>query len=292
MGLFDSGVEGLMLTKAIVEVVDLSNKSQETKELIGCAGRFNEYATKKVKYDMAKAKIAVKKEASKLKQVLSNVTGLGLGDSAELEDFNTTVSELDKDAIIRRFDVQFNPSTLSLSGSGGGIAQYTNFGAVRPENRGTSHASGMEHIEMSVQLVFDETNNLVTFPGDILSANGSALAGAAGAMIANNFSNRPSVQTEVEGFLAAIRNEYTRRVAFCWGKMLYSGYVNRVSARYTLFNPSGKPVRATVDMSIVCTDASVGPNDLGVWQEKYKEFFDADRSYAGLNNNLFNMSNF
>lgn len=288
MGLMDSGVEALALTKAVIEVVDHTDKQKEDKEIIGCVGKMNDFIEKKAEYSAVKGKLVLKKEALKA----GEKSVVQLGDSVELQYFNELTKSLNKAAKIRRFEVQFNPSTLSVSGFGGGKVQITNFGSKDSSDRGVSYEEASPQIEMSVQLVFDETDNFTAFPGDIMGLNVSNVANTAANMGLKALSGRPSVQTTVEGFLGAIRNQYTRSVAFCWGRMLYFGYVNRVNTRYTLFNPSGKPVRATVDLNIVCADSAVNKESLGYWHEKYDEFFSADKSYKGFGDGLVNLSNF
>lgn len=289
MGIMDNAVEAIALTRAMVEVVDLTHKlKDEEKEVFGPVGKMDDYVAKEAKFSVEKGKLALQKEANKAAGKLNVLPG----DSQALKDFEDTVYASDKSAVFRRFEVQFNPSTLSVSGFGGGMVQLTNYTSKDGQDRGVSYQEAKPHIQMSVQLVFDETDNFTAFPGDIMGFNVSNVGGTAINMGLRKLSGRPSVQTTVEGFLGAIRNEYTRRVAFCWGNMLYSGYVNRVNTRYTVFNPSGKPIRATVDLSIICADSSVDEDSLGYWQNKYKEFFDADKSYSGARNGIVNLSNF
>ena len=56
--------------------------------------------------------------------------------------------------------------------------------------------------------------------------------------------------------------------------MSYTGILNRVSAQYTMFNSSGIPVRAVVQLSLICADESISPNSLGSWQNAYETAFD------------------
>lgn len=295
MGIMDNAVEAIALTRAMVEVVDLTPKVKEDKEVFGPVRNMDDFVAKAAKFSVEKGKLALQKEANKATRKLNVLPGdlkVSPGDSDVLKEFEASVWDSDKTAVFRRFEVQFNPSTLSVSGFGGGMVQLTNYASKDDKNRGVSYQEAKPHIQMSVQLIFDETDNFTAFPGDIMGFNVSNVGGTAINMGLRKLSGRPSVQTTVEGFLGAIRNEYTRRVAFCWGNMLYSGYVNRVNTRYTVFNPSGKPIRATVDLSIICADESVDGKSLGYWQDKYEEFFDADKSYSGARNGIVNLSNF
>ena len=84
---------------------------------------------------------------------------------------------------------------------------------------------------------------------------------------------KTSIQTEVEGFIAALRNSRTRLMTFNWGNFCYTGVLRSVGANYTMFNPNGEPVRATVDLSMVCADDEQWPNSLSVWQQRYINAF-------------------
>lgn len=58
------------------------------------------------------------------------------------------------------------------------------------------------------------------------------------------------VQPDVENFLSLVRDPYVRRAAFCWGDLSYKGMLKNVEAEYVLFDASGRPVRATVNLTL------------------------------------------
>ena len=68
-------------------------------------------------------------------------------------------------------------------------------------------------------------------------------------------------------------------VKFVWGPISFEGHVESVSQRFTLFNASGVPVRATVDITLVSekTDSSVrnSPD-----RTKARTVFEGDRLYS------------
>ena len=89
----------------------------------------------------------------------------------------------------------------------------------------------------------------------------------------------------MEGFIGAIRNEYTRIITFHWGEMNYSGVLRSVRAVYTMFNITGDPVRATVDLSITCADSEIMPRSLYMWKDLYIKAYsdearDGGKSYV------------
>ena len=76
--------------------------------------------------------------------------------------------------------------------------------------------------------------------------------------------------------------------------MSYTGILNRVSAQYTMFNSSGIPVRAVVQLSLICADESISPNSLGSWQNAYETAFKGGSkslvSWTQRAGSLFNFS--
>ena len=119
--------------------------------------------------------------------------------------------------------VQFNPSSLRFSS--GGMESGKEKSDVTHEKNGQARTAPAENsselVRVGVKLIFDRT-----------------------------IYEDSSVQTEVERFIAIVRNPYVRQVAFYWGTMCYRGVVKSVNAEYVLFNQKGIPMRATVDFSI------------------------------------------
>ena len=66
--------------------------------------------------------------------------------------------------------------------------------------------------------------------------------------------------------------DYTN-VKFIWGKSVLEGGLTRVNSRYTMFSPTGNPIRAELDITITCLGEAVKK-----WQEAYEKEF-ADKQY-------------
>ncbi len=68
-------------------------------------------------------------------------------------------------------------------------------------------------------------------------------------------------------------------VEFVWGSISFKGYIQSISQRFTMFNMFGKPVRATVDITLISnkTDNNVrnSPD-----RTKARTISDGDRLYA------------
>ena len=177
------------------------------------------------------------------------------------------------------FTVQFNPSTLQISGHAGGLVQKLSYDKEDKDKDGREDSSatltaGTTSIIMSVSLLFDSCDNQDAFLDDKLTLNPTNVGkGIAKAAMSATGNKKTSVQTEVEGFIAALRNPNTRLMTFNWGRICYSGVLRSVGVNYTMFNPLGEPVRATVDLSIVCADDDQWPNSVGIWQLRYASAF-------------------
>ena len=100
----------------------------------------------------------------------------------------------------------------------------------------------------------------------MLSKLSFSVSGAATAIGKKEFTVRP----QVEGFLAAIRSSYHRAVVLQWGKMRYAGMLNSVQARYTMFNTSGNPIRAELDITLQAASTS-SEAMLTFWKKRYAD---------------------
>jgi nucleoid-associated protein YgaU len=133
-------------------------------------------------------------------------------------------------AKIKDVDFQFNPSQLVLSKS----AQWTTRIAPKFRFAATPQFNGAEPYTLQIQILLDSS----------MKPSGTM------------------VQDEVEALLSccevtsksiAAEQPCTPWVFFQWGSFStasFIAYVNSVQATYTLFNPSGTPIRATCDLTI------------------------------------------
>lgn len=133
-------------------------------------------------------------------------------------------------AKIKDVDFQFNPTQLTLSKS---ASWATN---IAPEYRDAAMPQfhGANPYTMSLQIFLDASSK----PGDT------------------------SVQQNVEALLSccevtdqsiSAKQPSTPWVQFQWGSFKtvnFTAYVESVQATYTMFNPSGTPMRATCDLTI------------------------------------------
>lgn len=171
----------------------------------------------------------------------------------------------------KTFKVQFNPSTLQVTARGGGRSLVSNYGAKGENQRTTIQYRSLDpYITVNFSIMFDELNNADSFMEERLTAGATTIAkNVATAAIGKEYTVRP----QVEGFLAAIRNETHRTMIFQWGSLRYMGLLNSVSGRYTMFNTAGNPIRAEVQLSMLIGGASKdsfdGASYLDYWKKRY-----------------------
>ncbi len=173
----------------------------------------------------------------------------------------------------RVFSVQFNPSSLSVYATTLEIGKRN---TLRSPEDGTQH----EHtdsviaptVEMSVDLIFDHVEVSDAFMADKLRLGLVNTVAAAASAIANKGKKVNTVKKEVEGLIAALRDNRTRSVAFVWADFVFRGKLKSVNADYTMFSTSGRPIRAKVSLRLMQTQTEVSRAS---WQKEFEEAFGA-----------------
>ncbi len=172
--------------------------------------------------------------------------------------------------------VQFNPNSIHLRSNAGDddvqINSYTQDATVR----GIGHGSMDIHVEMSVKLIFDQTNNITSFQQDMLDPSISQKAGQIFTSVNQAVGKMPSVQVITEGFVAALRNPRSRMVCFSWGELQYEGMLRQVNTTYTMFNISGAPTRSEVELMIYLVEmngSALADYTNGYWYDAYYKAF-------------------
>lgn len=187
------------------------------------------------------------------------------------------------------FQVQFNPQTLQISARGGGRVPKTNY---NEKGESTISYGNMDpSIDIRLTLLFDVVNLQDAFMADKLTAGSTSVIKGAGTALQRMAGKTYTVQSQVEGFLAALRDSGKRTITFRWGDLSYTGVLNHVTGRYTMFSPVGNPVRAEVELGMTC----MGEDSLAYWYERYANMMDAEKraevTTGGLSNRWTNLLN-
>ena len=273
-----------IIEKAIIEVIDMSGREVKEKKAPRVVGGTNR----------PDASISAGNSLMNKGILADELKGMAGG--AVSDRYVETVANKGR----RYFTVQFNPASLQLSGHAGGLVQKMNYGGEDRDHDGrddphqsASYTRGITSIILSVSLLFDSCDNQTAFLDDKLTLNPTSVGtGIAKAALSETGKKKISIQKEVEGFISALRNRYTRLITFHWGEFNYSGILRSVGVNYTMFNPDGEPVRATVDLSIMCADDELWPNSLAVWQQRYIKAFKSSESLVKASQKAGSLLNF
>lgn len=184
-----------------------------------------------------------------------NATGILSADLAQKkEELQNQLYE--ENTTRKTYIVGFNPSSLNIHAIGGGRFSKNNY--AQGGNTTSDFSEMNTRIQLDFKLYFD------------------AHANRAWAESKND-----SIQPDVEAFVAALRDEGTREVEFAWGKMVYTGVMNMVDVTYTMFSTYGKPLRAEMNVSMLCIDEGLSQGDESAWLEHYAEAFAKDLDMRG-----------
>lgn len=236
------------------------------------------------------------------KDAISNMAKLAssLQDTAEKAGKNQLsftslsgmVSEIGTDtASYLPVQVQYNPNTISFSGKQGRIRRT----GVGGQDQFEQMDVPVETV-MSVELTFDDTNIKDAFMFEKLSITNLGGIVQTVENIAGMATGGYSVQDLSEVFVGAMVRPSTRWVAFVWNKMIFWGELTSVQVRYTMFNPSGNPIRSNVSLRIR-QDAQPGAKPYQtekMWEKAFNQMFDTKYKTNGFNvsNKVSNFLNF
>lgn len=187
------------------------------------------------------------------------------------------------------YEVKFNPSQISFQALGGTKMQKMNY--TEGDTVHIDFVTMQPHILMTVPLIFDDCERTDAFMmekfGDAAAAARTAAVGVANAVAGSTYSVRP----QVEGFIAALRNGKTRKMAFFWGNLEYKGFLETVSAEYTMFNMEGHPIRANVNLSLLLVDEKMQDDKMGDWASSYEKAFKESTSLDSAVDTVGNLLN-
>jgi len=187
-----------------------------------------------------------------------------------------------------RLVVQYNPSTLSMQANAEPIPftylqQNIDQGIPNQNLRAPM-------VVLSVELYFDEMNPADAFMMDkIRLSAGNAITDAAA--IAKTAKGGYTVQPQTNALLSTVLRPNTKIVTFVWGDMSFTGMVIEVEAEYTMFSPSGKPIRSRVQLNIAQSVESEA--DAEYWDKMLDKGLDGKgKTNAQKVSNLLNLNMF
>lgn len=171
-----------------------------------------------------------------------------------------------------RFPVQYNPSSISIHASAGSFPDYRAMGDSGQKQYTMVEREATTY--MDVQLLFEDINYQDAFMTENLNPTAGNVVDMIGQGIRTAMDDMHSIKAQVEGLIAMLLHEKTRRVVFFWSQMFFHGEVESVDATYTMFNKLGDPIKANVNLTI--RQAASGDeykSDEEYWDKAYKQVF-------------------
>lgn len=167
-------------------------------------------------------------------------------------------------------EVQYNPSSISMSTQAGKQVQYSGGSLGQGGANQITQIVQPVSTTMSFQLVFDDMNPQDAFVLENMAPTaGNLVSGTAD--VARKVRGAYSVQAQMDGLMSLLTQPVTRKVIFYWAKMCFQGELVSVSSRYTMFNKDGNPIRGMVDLTIRQGDES--GFDVAYWDEAFTRTF-------------------
>ena len=174
-------------------------------------------------------------------------------------------------------EVQFNPAELSFQ-----LSQQNNSGKSTSKKDSESQLSQSIKNIMTVPLVFENIVNTDAFMWDKqrVLIQGSFMEKVKSSSIASMI-NDYSVKTQMDGLMSMVSNAATRNVIFCWNDMVISGVIQGVEMEYTMFNPSGNPIKGTITLSIAVNYGAENTSNRKYWDKAFDTLFEVSNSNLG-----------
>lgn len=166
--------------------------------------------------------------------------------------------------------VQYNPSSISFSSNAESL-QEGGIGEVGENS--FLQVMAPPDLTMSATLVLDAVNVQDAFFHEKYRVSINDFAEKV--HVKNNAATY-RVDQYVNALLALCVRGATRHVVFHWSEMSFAGELSGMKASYTMFSPSGRPIRAKVDMDIKRTLKcweNIEEVHKGYWKKAYETMF-------------------
>ena len=182
-----------------------------------------------------------------------------------------------------RFEVQYNPNTISTRTSAGRYPEYRAMGDSGNKQFFMVEREATTYLD--VQLIFEDVNVQDAFLTENLNPTVGNVLEMAGNIARTANDDNHTIKNEVEGLISLLVRHNTREVVFFWSEMFFHGVVESVDATYTMFNKLGDPIKATVNLTI--RQAASGDeykSDAEYWDKSFETIFQESGSVSGATN--------
>ena len=246
---------------------------QDKKKITGYKFDFGENPTKATSLQ---TKLANLKAIDKMAKEAASQKG-------GLFSFGSSVEEAVNKSGYHMLKVKYNPSKIQIDSRAGSFLQ--------PGGEGTNTMSQIilpAQTFMNFEILLDEENHQDAFLFDkVTNLSAGALVSDAAGIVKNVKDDEGyTVRPLVEALIGLLTQSETRQVVFFWSEMAFAGEVVSIDARYTMFNPSGNPIRAVVKITI--QQSSEKDIDNTYWDKAFDNLGNGGSGIQGKVNNLLN----
>ncbi len=145
-----------------------------------------------------------------------------------------------------KIDVQFNPSEYSISRSVM-LDKQTELGR---DTGGTTQAIKGAPTTLNLSLYFD-TVSRINHSGSLMRVGSSVAAAFTGVKYIDGTKKPVKASANILDLTSYDPDLHAPpKIQFVWGAMSFTGKVSSISAQYTMFSPSGTPVKSKINLSI------------------------------------------
>ncbi len=189
----------------------------------------------------------------------------------------------------RYLEVQYNPASIRYSATARPVRIPSLQNSLEP-NAQNPQIIRPASVSMQVDLIFNDVNVKDAFMADKLRVSANDIVTDVATGVNKKFNGGYSVQAQSNGLVAATFLEYNRSVTFHWADTDFSGEIESVSVKYTMFSVSGRPIHSVVTLRIIQTLETEAAKKY--WNEqKFDKCFNKkqNRSIGQAVGNLFNI---
>lgn len=163
--------------------------------------------------------------------------------------------------------VHYNPASITMK-SGAGETETNQSGSTDSSaNDGAQSGAALMKTELSMDLIFDDTENTDAFMLDSGMGSPTGMGRSVRHLKEKMKGREYSVAPISELFVAAAMSSYARQVCFFWNEMEFAGELSKVNVEYTMFNNRGNPIRSKVSIRIRQCGKTAKDNDFeNLWK--------------------------
>lgn len=296
------------MERALLCVPKFSYFSEQYKSIVDEKGNARSNATDTAADELRKLEEEFRKGAN---QSL-------LGDAVSEDDYSSILSGLDpsRDAVAKAnsfsrkarmmaadnhfsiLEVQYNPKSLSFSSASGKQVDTEASGMGAGATTNLRQNKVVTNVVMSCDLIFDDVSINDAFTEQTYTDNPvNGLAQKAANEMSKSLlpgkesgtlEKYHSVQKYLDGLLSLLVSPFSSQVMFYWSGMCFRGQLVNVNGSYTMFNPAGEPVRATVNIRI--RQRATIPDSNKQWDSAFEKVFKEDKD-TGLSSKFSELTN-